>query len=134
MGNLDFGLLDTNLNTETPYTSDIAGGGTAENVSYVQAQVANTWIEIYVVPTGKTFYLTDITINSDRTGVTSEVGVGAAASEVSFLKTWAVAPNEFKQINLATPIKFSSGARIVVRHSGTTGSQDTSFTIVGREE
>ena len=94
--------------------------------------ITNTYIEIYTVTTGKTFYVTSIIMSLDANGQDGVLATGAAASEVDFMLLNGTTEQLTHSIILNTPLKFSSGTRISVRGKETNNGGDV--TLIGFEE
>lgn len=129
---LDFGLIGSQ---EVPMSASyrVAGSHQSENLNYELVTDANQWEEIYVVPSGKTYYVTGIVVNSTSAGQAQcWFGTGAAASESLFMMGYSSnAVGGMWQLEFPTPIKFTSGTRIAVR---TNAPDDVHFTLIGYEE
>ncbi len=105
-----------------------AGSHQAENIHFKLQASAGNWGEIHTVTEGKTFYASAIILISATDGL-SELGIGAAASEVTIL---AFNTKDALPLVMAipTPMKFSSGTRIAIKSAGT----DVRGTLIGWEE
>ncbi len=130
MGNLDFGLLGT---PESFQTSDYksAGSNQAENLNYELVTDSGTYEEIFVVPTGKTYYVSAMFVYLSVAGPARwQLATGAAAAEVDNIVGY-VAVTTPVEITFSTPVKFASGTRLSV---GTDNVADCQFTLVGWTE
>ena len=104
-----------------------AGSNQVECLNYELVTDSGVWEEIYTVPAAKTYYVTFIIVARDYDAGYSEleIGTGAIASEVTFLKTSILSS---QTMNFSTPIKFAGGTRIAVK---TNTDDNCYFTIVG---
>lgn len=127
---LDFGLIGT---TEGVISSDYksADSHQRENLKYLLTQAASTWVEIYTVPDGKTWYVTGVILHTnDGTNRLIQLGVGAAAAESVIMSAFISLTNGF-QMAMPTPLKFQSGERITGRINT---ASDGYYTLIGFEE
>ncbi len=130
---LDFGGGGLFGQSGTLQTADYrtAGSHQAENLKSITLTAANTWTELHVVPTGKTYYVSAIIIATPASGNISQfIGTGASAAEVVIL---GMISNNLTGFRMAipTPLKFSSGTRISVRADNASAHY---FTLIGWEE
>ena len=130
---LDFGLLGDKSNVQSSdYKS--AGSHQAENLKFKLVTNTGVWREVYVVTTGKTYYVSGvvIAINLAIKSI-ARLGVGAGGSEEEFMVFVAAgsADNPTFVASFPTPIKFASGTRIAAK---TTTDEDVFFSLIGWEE
>ena len=111
---LDLGgteLLDTaRLVSGTGYRT--AETGQNEIFKYDKHGANTNYEEIYTVPTGKTFFVTDVLIgNEPSTANDVAIATGAAASEVDFM-FFPIASLERIHLSFQVQMRFTSGTRI----------------------
>jgi len=83
--------------------------GKAEiRTTFLPADIPTTWTTWFIVPVGRTFYLTEIQLNN-YSAASRHMGVGhAAVSRVNV----RVLAGDSKFVHFITPIVFSSGERV----------------------
>jgi hypothetical protein len=123
--NLDFGLLQTK---ETFQTADYksAGSHQGEQLDFELVTDANQWEEVLVVPAGKTYYLTAVSMAMGDAGV-ARLGTGAAASETEFL-VFIFTAQDTITMSFPTPVKFTENTRISAK---TDSDFNSYFSLVG---
>lgn len=124
---LDFGLIggQDKLGQTADYRT--AGSHQSENLNFRLMAVANTWYLIHTVTTGKTYYISGISISGPVSTVF--IGTGNAGSEVKIFA--AKSDTGFNVVSFSTPIKISSDTKISGRFDSNT---NVSFTLIGWEE
>lgn len=93
-------------------SSDYKSAGSHQNEVYAYNSSISTesFEEVYVVPVGKTFYLSAVGFSCGSASYQS-LATGAALSEVIFLPGYVTA-NTLLLLNFSIPLVFSSGTRI----------------------
>lgn len=101
-----------------------------ELLVYTLLDDIDTYEEIYVVPTGKRFYVSSIVI-SNTVAATISLATGAAASEADFMVINTNSGDMPYQFDFKVPIAFSSDTRISGKNSQ---ASDARVSLVGFTE
>lgn len=130
ISNIPNQLKGNNVLISTGYGT--AATNQTENFKYDNHGNNTNYEEIYVVTTGKTFYVSSIIMGNGAAGSnTGQLATGAAAAEVNALSV-VVPGDDTKIMNFNIPIKFTSATRLSWKLVA--GSAGMYITLVGWEE